>query len=465
MSVSHGKRELMGLAAYCNPNHHHHEGDRFGRLFPDLPPLFTGPGKLNELGKAGGIMDDLNNNTRTDTVAVGQVFFGQFVDHDITLDVSSSLDTVNNPAEIVNVRTPTLDLDCVYGAGPEAMPFLFHSTGEFRGVKLITGADAGDGPHAADDLPRIGEVAVIGDFRNDENRALSQIQLAMLRFHNGMVDRVHGDHPELEGKELYEEARKLCMWHYQWAVVHDFLAQICGEGVVNRVLTQGRKHYCSKTAFIPVEFSVAAYRFGHSMVPMKIQVQTGEAPLSLFGDVLGRGFESIKDPRAAIDLHELFDTREGRQTEKTGKLDTKLSSDLLQLPSNVDNQRRSLASRNLLRGQSFLLPSGEEVARRLERPETEISQIAGASGLNGGTPLWFYILKEAELIGREEIDGTRSPGEGLGPIGATIVAETIIGLIELDPRSWLSNDRSWTPSKREDDDTEISTVGEILTFA
>lgn len=465
MSVSHGKRELMGLAAFCNPNHHHQDGERFGRLFPDLPPLFTAPGKLNELGAHGGIMDDGNNNTRTQSVAVGQVFFGQFVDHDITLDVSSSLDTVNNPESIENVRTPTLDLDCVYGSGPEAMPFLFHSSGDFRGVKLITGAEAGTGPHAALDLPRIGEVAVIGDFRNDENRALSQIQLAMIRFHNAMVDRVHAEHPDLEGKELYEEARKLCMWHYQWAVVHDFLTQICGAGVVNRILTQGRKHYRAKTAFIPVEFSVAAYRFGHSMVPMKIQAQTGESPVELFGTILGRGFESIKDARAAIDLHELFDTREGRQTEKTGKLDTKLASDLLRLPSNVDNQRRSLASRNLLRGQSFLLPSGEEVARCLGRPEAEIDQIASASGLDGGTPLWFYILKEAEVIGREDIDGNTEAGEGLGPVGATLVAETIIGLVELDPRSWLSSDRSWTPLMREDETAELSTVGEILTYA
>ena len=210
---------------------------------------------------------------------------------------------------------------------------------------------------------------------------------------------------------------------------------------------------------------MAAYRFGHSMVPLKIQVQTGEPAVSLFGDVLGRGFESIKDARAAIDLHELFETREGRHVERTGRMDTKLASDLLRLPSNVDDQRRSLAARNLLRGQGFLLPSGEAVARTLGRPDAEIEQIGDASGLNGGTPLWFYILKEAELIGREELDGTRSPGEGLGPVGATIVAETIIGLIELDPRSWLSNDRSWTPHRRLDDNTEVSTVGEIVTFA
>ena len=104
MPIAHGKSDLQGIEAYCNPDHHHRDGDRFGRLFSDLPPLFTNPQQLNELGAHGGIMDDGNANTRTETVAVGQVFFGQFVDHDITLDVSSSLDTVNNPDQIENLR-------------------------------------------------------------------------------------------------------------------------------------------------------------------------------------------------------------------------------------------------------------------------------------------------------------------------------------------------------------------------
>lgn len=464
--ASHSHSDLPGLAAFCNPHHHHRDGDRFGRLFPDLPPLFTDPQKLADLGRAGGVMDDGDNDTRTATVPIGQVFFGQFVDHDITLDVSSSLNSVNEPADIENVRTPTLDLDCVYGPGPEAAPFMYHSSGDFKGVKLSTGSDTGSGgAFADDDLARIGEVAVIGDPRNDENRALSQIQLAMIRFHNALVERRHREDPELTGKELFDEARRLATWHYQWAVVHDYLSLICGDAVTNRILTHGRRHYRPHSPFIPVEFSAAAYRFGHSMVPLEIQVQSGDKPVRLFGDVLGRGFESIKDQRASIDLHELFETRENRKVERTGRLDAKLASALLTLPINVDPERRSLATRNLLRGQSFGLPAGEEVAAHMGRPADEIDHVSGASGLNGGTPLWFYVLKEAEVIGRERLHGNHQPGEGLGPVGATIVGETIIGLIEHDPRSWLSTDRSWTPLTREDDGTEIGTVGEILTYA
>lgn len=467
MTTSHGSSPFAGLDAFCTRDHQYQDGDRFGRMFPKLAPLFTDPRVLDTLGKPGGVMDGDTQGTVSNTNPVGHVFFGQFVDHDITLDVTSSFESVNSPSATRNVRTATLDLDCVYGLGPEAQPYLFHASGPFRGVKLITGADVGTGPHTVDDLPRAGDVALIGDFRNDENRILSQIQLAMLRFHNRLCDELSAKY---QGKELYEEARRLCTWHYQWCVVHDFLASVCGKGVVSRILAEGRQFYTPHTPFIPVEFSVAGFRFGHTMVPMKVQTQQGGNTFELFGTVLGKGFSPIADPRAVTDMHELFETFEGRTVQRAGRLDTKLASDLLALPARVDPEGRSLATRNMIRGQSFLLPSGETVARAMGRPEAEIEQVSDASrndepGLTGGTPLWFYILKEASLIGRENLDGTRVPGEGLGPVGATIVAETIIGLIELDERSWLGANRNWRPGTRSDDPTvELSTVGHIVTY-
>ncbi len=467
MSAPHGQSEFIDLDAYCNRTHHHQTGDRFGRIFAHLAPLFTDPRILERLGRPGGPMDAGAQSATAQTVPAGYVFFGQFVDHDITLDVTTSLDTVNSAHETRNARTPTLDLDCIYGMGPEAQPYLYHSSGDFKGVKLITGADLGGAPHAADDLARVGDVALIGDFRNDENRIVSQVQLAMIRFHNRICDDLSGDH---SGKDLYEEARRLTMWHYQWCVVHDFLAHICGEGVVNRILSEGRKHYLAETSFIPVEFSVAGYRFGHAMVPMKIQTQQGGSSFNLFGSVLGGGFSPVSDPRAVTDMHELFETFEGRNVQRAARMDATMASDLLALPARVDPEGRSLATRNMIRGQSFLLPSGESVARQMGRPESEIEQVSDAARvaepeLRGGTPLWYYILKEAELIGRENRDGTRLPGEGLGPVGATLVAETIIGLIELDSRSWLGSNRNWRPGTRSDDAAvELSSIGHILTY-
>ncbi|MGB7269319.1 MAG: heme peroxidase family protein [Albidovulum sp.] len=467
MSSPHGMSDLRGLHAYCSRDHHHSEGDRFGRLFPDAAPLFTDPRLLEQLGQPGGPMDAGSNGPRTQTVAVGQVFFGQFVDHDVTLDVTSSFDSINVPSSIANARTPTLDLDCIYGTGPETMPFLYHSSGQFKGVKLVTGADLSADPLAADDLARVGDVALIGDFRNDENRIVSQVQLAMIRFHNRNCADLAG---QFSGKHLYEEARRRTTWHYQWCVVHDYLGLICGDGVVQRILAEGRHFYRPKVPFIPVEFSVAAYRFGHSMVPMKLQVQKNAPNFELFGTVFGKGFSPIADPRAVVDMHEIFDTYEGRNVQRSSRLDAKLASDLLALPTRIDASHMSLASRNMIRGQSFLLPSGETVAELLGRPAPEIQQVSDAAkaaepGLSRGTPLWFYLLKEAELIGRETLSGTTMPGEGLGPTGATIVAETIIGLIELDPRSWLGGNRNWRPEAYSDDPSvEISTVGNMLAY-
>ncbi|MEO0911859.1 MAG: peroxidase family protein, partial [Pseudomonadota bacterium] len=330
------------------------------------------------------------------------------------------------------------------------------------------GADLSDDALASEDLPRVAGRALIGDPRNDENRVVSQVQLAMIRFHNRLCDDLAGDHA---GGDLYEEAHRLTTWHYQWAVVHDFLTSICGEAVVQDVLSEGRQIYRPKVPFMPVEFSVAAYRFGHSMVPMKVQLQKDKSSFELFGTVFGEGFSPITDARAVADMHELFTTHEGRHVQRADALDTKLASDLLQLPIPVVGAgEASLATRNLVRGQSFLLPSGETVAELCGRPEAEIAQISDAAkaevpGLGGGTPLWYYLLKEAALIGRLDASGTGEPGEGLGPVGARIVAEVIIGLIELDRRSWLGANRNWRPLENQDQPgVMLDTVGHILTY-
>ena len=405
---------------------------------------------------------------------MGHVFFGQFIDHDITLDVTTSLNEVANPEEVPNTRTPSLDLDCIYGAGPEANPYLYHASGDFQGVKLLTGADGTaitqDPALSADDLTRsAGGTAIIGDPRNDENRIISQLQLQMIRFHNRIANDLHS--PLLTERALFEHARELTTWHYQWVVVHDFLKTMCGGAVVSDILGNGRLFYCPDNLYpyIPVEFSVAAYRFGHSMVPQKIQVQKGESALELFGSVLGLGFEPLGSAKGIVDWHELTNTSENRQVQMAEKLDTKLATDLLELPFIPPSDIQSLATRNLLRGQTFMLPSGENVARAIKRDEAEIEavrdeaqNIAGAAvDLSSGTPLWFYLLVEAEKIGRETTAGFFEAGEGLGPVGARIVAETLIGLIELDDRSFLSVNRNWEPANG----VGIQDLGEMLTYS
>ncbi len=464
MAQHHGIKALTGMEAYCNRSHHPAPGDRFGRLFPDISPAYVPAAVLEEIGRKGGPMDGGSKPRRTKTVPVGHVIFGQFIDHDITLDVSSRFDRVNVPEETTNVRTPTLDLDCIYGSGPEAHPFLYSQTAPFDGAKLLTGVDQDSAdPLKSNDLLRSPNLrAIIGDPRNDENRVVSQLQLGMIKFHNATCDNLNADEG-ITGSALYEEARRFVTWHYQWAVVNDFLVTMCGRAVVHNILSCGRQFYHATEPFIPIEFAVAAYRFGHSMVPMKIQVQKGGKNEEFFGPVLGEGFSPLGDVKAIVDWHELFITPEKRSVQKAEKLDTTMAGDLLQLPF-IDPKKdeASLATRNLLRGNSFLLPGGEKVAAQLGRPANEIEKVMAHiakisdDAITDGAPLWLYILAEAEAIGRETTSCGFDKGEGLGPVGARIVAEVLIGLLELDPRSYLGENRNWSP------EADFDSIGKIL---
>ncbi len=466
----HGMKPLDGMNKFCrhaSSHAEHQREDRFGRMFPHLPAAYVPQHLLREIGAKNGPLDGQSASDRTDTIPIGMVFFGQFVDHDVTLDASTSFDSVvDDPGEIPNVRTPTLDLDCIYGLGPEAQPYMYVQGGDFGGAKLLTGADnPGQAGLRDDDLLRAPNGrAIIGDPRNDENRVISQLQLAIIRFHNLVCDTLNSEEGFV-GAELYEHARQQTTWHYQWAVVNDFLVAMCGRPVVEKILGCGRQFHCSNVPFIPVEFSVAAYRFGHSMIPMAVQVQSGGSAHELFGAILGNGFDTLTDPDAVIDWNELLDTPAAADVTRCQKLDTKLAGDLLQLPFVPPGGEASLATRNLLRGNTFLLPGGEKVAEAIGCDSNLIAKVKKkVATLNSelsehGIPLWLYILAEAEVVGRAETNGSTNEGEGLGPVGATIVAETIIGLLEMDDHSYLGVNRNWGPRP------EWDTLGKIATAA
>src|SRR5882757_4112451 len=190
-------------------------------------------------------------------------YLGQFIDHDITFDPASSLQKQNDPDALVDFRTPAFDLDNVYGRGPDDQPYMYDGNGSFLMGDPIQGGDAG-----AKDLPRNNanpRRALIGDPRNDENSIVSQLQGLFLRFHN----RTLKDNPGLS----FEDVQRLVRFHYQYVVINDFLPRIIDSGVLNQ-LKSGSHYDPSKLKFfhwkddpfMPVEFSVAAYRLGHSMI-------------------------------------------------------------------------------------------------------------------------------------------------------------------------------------------------------
>ncbi len=283
--------------------------DRFGRIFPDLPPFATpSPGleaAMRDIGKPGGMLDAKDdllagpvqlivdptlsaNNPDNTTHTAGTTFVGQFLDHDMTFDLSSRLGVPTEPAASANSRTPAFDLDSVYGGGPLADPELYVAE---KGQRQPTKFNVENGG-LFEDVPRdtTGK-AIIADPRNDENMMISGLQAAFLKFHNRAVDLVtaeqHGESPD----EVFRRARQLTTWHYQWMIVHEFLPLFIGQALVDDILENGRKFYRPDVVQIPVEFQGAAYRFGHSMVRPSYRA-------NLAGDESGPFFGMIFDPTA-----------------------------------------------------------------------------------------------------------------------------------------------------------------------
>ncbi len=453
------------------PRSDYYDSGRFGRMFGKLPPFASDTPlarrALLEIGAPGGPMDagdDLSasplalitdpslsaNNSNNPTLSAGMTFLGQFLDHDITFDPTSSLERQVDPEHIANFRTPSLALDSVYGAGPGANPHLYQRGGGGRFLIEETGTPG------KQDVPRNSEnVALIGDPRNDENLVVSQLQLAFLRFHNAAVKYVEDELGVTGTDAVFAEAQRAVRWHYQWILVHEFLPKTCGAAIVDSVLNSGRKHYKWRhEPFIPVEFSVAAYRFGHSQVRPSYRANfagNGGGPFvamfftptpsdPLDPDDLSGG---CRAPRRFIDWPTFFDFGDG-EVKPNKKVDTKLSTALFHLPPSVVQNPdpilnpASLAQRNLLRHLTFALPSGQRVAKAMKLPQLSSGDLAVLKpwGMDDHTPLWFYILHEAALA---------ENGERLGPVGGRIVAEVFIGLLEGDRTSYLSQDPEWEP--------------------
>jgi hypothetical protein len=231
------------------------------------------------------------------------------------------------------------------------------------------------------------------------------------------------------------------MWHYQWIILRDFLPTLVGEELADELLAHGPRHFSvDGEPYIPFEFADAAYRYGHAQIRDRYQVNEGFGPCPVLPDLMGFGPVS---PEHAVDWTLQIDVDGHPPAQRAKRIDTRLAASLIALPIEVSGSEpgtdyASLANRDLQRGQAVGLPSGEAVARRLGAPVLGAEQIGLAPhGWTGETPLWFYILKEADVLG----DGDR-----LGPVGGRIVGEVIVGLIDGDPESFRSVDPGWTPT-------------------
>ena len=400
---------------------------KYGRMFTGLPIYEADEGALLTLGRAHAVIDSViepetgggaSDNPR---IPAGFPIFGQFVAHDITAD-RSLLQHHASLGELRNFRAPRLDLESVYAAGPVGSPYLYDDNDPDKFLIGIT--DAGQ----PDDLPRNQQgIALIGDPRNDVHLIISQMHLAFLKFHNRIVDesREQG----VDSAAVFTTAQQLVRWHYQWIVIHEFLPLNAGAELVEDILNNGRQFYeYVERPFIPIEFADAAYRFGHSQIRATYRLND-HAEGRIFPDLVGR--RPVPQDRV-IDWRYIFSLDPDHPPQPSKRIDGRMVHPLIDLPDAIVGARANLDERSLD------LPSGEVVSRAMGiEPLTSAECGLTDPALLGETPLWLYVLKEAEL---------RESGETLSAAGGRIVAEVLIGLAEGDADSYLNAALGWRPT-------------------
>jgi len=454
-----------------------------------------------------------------------------------------------------NARSPRFDLDSVYGGSPVGANITADMVTVISGLrhptlinKMRVGTAIGDKPGLPDgldqhrDLPRYVQVqasvrdaalrvaeasmsqadftkfsqglpqrALIGDTRNDENLVVAQFHLSFLRFHNKAIDFL-SSHPTGWVPD-FSSAQALTRLHYQWLIVEGYLKGVCDPAVVERVLKDRASHFFKFRAefdarrqnsrignALPLEFSVAGYRFGHSMVRAfydfnKNFGRPGEilpnSTLDLLFQFTGGGGNLDDDKRLptvwVIDWSRFVgvaphDSKDGGPARVARKIDTAIAPPLKEMVKEGHEEQgdlqalfKNLARRNLRRGYNLRLPTGQALHKLLKQngavqsdPIADVSTIFGSksdlqkflknsqSKFAERTPLWFYILAEAEKGG----------GNHLGEVGSFLVASTFVGVLLADPDSALS--RQFDPKQsplRMADKSPIDSIAKWMRFA
>ncbi|HEY0426518.1 MAG TPA: peroxidase family protein [Pyrinomonadaceae bacterium] len=419
--------------------------------------------------KLDALAEFVTQNTINDssTIPAGYTYLSQFIDHDISLDAIGRRfpwEIKHRPAELYNKRSPFFNLDTLYSVD-DKQSFTEVDRSDLMETKslLKIGQTIPDGkkPSFKNDLPRYANSvkARIVDGRNDENLGVAQTHVAFIRFHNAIVKHLGGDNTT----EMFEEARRRTIRHYQWIILHDFLPKLVKKEVLEDVIKNGNKFYypTDDDVFIPLEFSVGAYRAGHSMIrntynwnlnfnndpnsprasikdlikftgsscDKKFDCMAGEMGLPNIWIINWNWFYNINDLMHTDSEH--FNT--------TAKLNTNISTTLGNLaPKLVNGFNRlfSLPAFDLYRTRAMELPAGQMIAGmmtskmdiRVLQPE-EIEPLlpkALEKEFSVETPLWFYLLAEAEL--NKNAQGKSA--ETMGDVGSRIIAETFVELLK-----------------------------------
>jgi len=490
------------------PSSRFYERGKFGRIFPTLPPCQRGTSRdICDLKK---IAQNVINSTESNPdIPAGYTYLGQFIGHDLSFDPTSFNERIIDPESLWNYRTPALDLDSIYGGGPSISPYLYDqdpSKGHGKIYFLLEKRKLIDGD-LFDDVPRMSTVqrtAIIADPRNDDNIIISRIHSAVMCFHNKMVDNVikrsKSSSTQNSPDEIFRAARQLVQWHYQWIVLYDYLPRIidlsehkdtpikltnaqntfektfCARAQVKWMAEDKnkRKYYTwNHQPFIPLEFSLAAFRFGHSQVQKSYRFNPYiDCKNELF--LFPIEYFISKEHFARVH-YRFFFPDVGEIGLESNKIDPLIVDVMANLPVGVP--KINLPFRNLVRGMQRNIPSGQDIAKAMGLKPLIIDDKSLLDDttkgvhieaqpkkfrpkfpehLKANTPLWYYILYEA----KKKNDGLR-----LGPVCSRIVAEVIIGLIQGDKTSFLNQDPNWVPTGKDDKPKPSFSMVDLLKIA
>ncbi|KAJ3045570.1 hypothetical protein HDV00_009227 [Rhizophlyctis rosea] len=486
----------------------------FQTMFPQLDSFDT----FNNVSTARFFMrsiaalmtfDDPNDGgeQQNPLISAGHTYLGQFIDHDMTFDNNSRLMPPSIAPLQNNSRNPFLDLDSIYGLNGKTQPDpQFVTSGMWRrdsngrwkfnirkyDVTGLTPTVAGGADVDRYDLPRDSKGnANVPERRNDENKIIMQMTVAFMNFHNHATDWIANGNLGLAPTDvtvLYQRARQALLDHYHWVVVKEHLRLLIGQDVVDDIISgSGVKFFKpvtgnngTKLFLMPWEFSVAAYRFGHSQVRQGYAVNNRHFVFPTFDstfdgtigatDLRGGAYQAPGDnspptPPPWIDWSFFFEGITSGFPQANRKIDTDIANTLHNLPGfnkdlpgqpRANDATRSLPARNLMRHVNVGLASGQDIARAMGLTPLPASTIfnttntfvraAGFSNkreklvqligeaqtqrYENSTPLFYYCLREAEV---------QKDGNMLGEVCGRIVGEVILGLMINDNQCFLSS--------------------------
>jgi hypothetical protein len=473
----------MNFLAYpCAPVPEVPEG-HYSRLCPH-PHANWAPHSEEQLAILAQMMRQEKTIADEHVMRSGYVYLGQFIDHDITRDVRLLDEAGPDTKQTLNYRTSSLDLDLLYGKDPCTVPCIYEDDGRLRlGLtKAVKGLKS-----TQDDLPRQPDgSAIVVDARSDENLVIAQIHVLFAKFHNRVLKLLKAK-PELSagpiGTTLFEQARRFVTWHYQWIVKNDFLPHVVQKATLKDIERNGlhlfRRAYtpADSPIALPVEFTVAAFRFGHSMVRDDYMWNDNYRSLDTSELIRmtkrGEGIDKQLPADYVASWRRFFTAGEG-QVNRAENIDTFIAQTLYDIPRQTvqifrlqmagvspektpvwDRMTPPLPELTLRRGSRVRLPSGEEFARRFGYAPLAPEQIPARDedrkffrqdGFRERTPLWYYLLREAAVERvREAEPGGRKTIQKLGTIGGRIVAETFYQILNADYKSITHAGKSWRP--------------------